>query len=157
MSDNPYDKIVFLDGTRVFKNSEAERLEAEVAKSLEDAWRCLIIKFAKLSPIDWYAERDHRTVGLLELKTREKKHDEHQTVFLAVRKWLALLLGSIGMGVPGLFVVRFTDGTFWIPVREIDPSRHMIGGRTDRGAPNDIEPGIRVEIAKMHKLEEAAA
>jgi hypothetical protein len=106
-----------------------------------------------LAPVDWYALRHARIVGVAELKSRTHSSFQYPTVFLNVRKWLALQIASIGMGVPGLFVVRFTDGIAWIPIADIDPRRMILGGcsRVVK-AESDIEPVIEVLIATMKLL-----
>lgn len=141
---------VNVDGTPIFKAPEDERSEREVADVLERVWRCELRPFGKLSAIDWFAVRDERMVGLLELKSRSHPQDRYDTVFLNVRKWLALTLGEAGLGTPSIFVVRFTDALKSIRVSKIDATRHRIGG-TSRivKARSDIEPVIEVPVKDM--------
>jgi hypothetical protein len=149
---------VHLDGTPVFQNAEDGAAEQSIATALEQRWSCNIRSFGALSPVDWYAERYGRLVGVLELKARTHAHRTHATVFLNVRKWLALSLASVGLGCPALFVVRFTDRICWTRLHEIDTSRHRIGGclRIVKSV-NDIEPIIEVSVASMHVLGLVAA
>jgi hypothetical protein len=150
-----YDRkaALHLDGTQVFANSADVAAEQNVGKLLEAAWRCSIRSFGALSPIDWYAERDGRLVGLVEIKARSHASDRYPTVFLNVRKWLALQLGAIGLGCPALYAVKFEDGVFWIEVANVDAKAHSIGGclRIVKSA-NDIEPVIAVRILDMRRL-----
>jgi hypothetical protein len=144
---------VHLDGTPIFKTKEDRDNEATVAQLIEAAWGCKLGEFGALSPIDWYAQRDGRLVGLLELKTRWHPRDDYPGVFLNARKWLALSLGSIGMGVPALFVVKFTDGVYWVPISKVDATTHRIGGCSVRvKSVNDIEPIIEVPLSTMVEL-----
>lgn len=142
-----------LDGSPVFQTQGDRKNERDVAAALEAHWKCAIRGFGMLSPVDWYAERDGRLVGLLELKSRPHPHDKYPTVFLNIRKWLALKLGSIGMGCPSLFVVRFADGIWWIKVDVIDARNCRIGGcaRVVKSH-SDIEPIIEVPVDTMNKL-----
>ena len=143
-----------LDGTPIFQNQEDRAHETEVARELEEHWRCTIRPFGMLSPVDWYAERDGRLVGILELKSRSHPHNKYDTVFLNVRKWLALRLASLGMGCPSLFVVRFTDSIRWIKVDEIDARNYRIGGCVKQvKSHSDIEPVIEVVVDMMKPLE----
>lgn len=143
----------FVDGSPVFKSEEDERNEGTVAGDIERAWGCDARSFGKLAPIDWWFSRHGRVVGIGELKSRTHPHSQYPTVFLNVRKWLALVLASSGMGVPAIFVVRFSDDTRWIPVRDIDASNVSVGGLTHTvKSRNDIEPVIGVPVAVMRTL-----
>jgi hypothetical protein len=147
--------VPHLDGSPIFKSPNDERSETEVSALVERAWRCTLGSFGRLSAIDWYATRDGRLVGLIELKSRAHASGRYETVFLNVRKWLALSLASAGLGVPALFIVRFTDGVRYIPLSEIDARRITVGGlRSIVKSRNDVEPIIEVEVKAMRALEE---
>lgn len=94
--------------------------------------------------------RHGRLAGVLELKQRSHESTKYDTVYLNVRKWLALQLASVGLKCPGIFVARFTDGLFWIPVQDIDASKVSISGcaRVNKSRA-DVEPMIEVQISKM--------
>ena len=152
-----YERVstTFVDGSPVFKSEEDERNEGAVAGDIERAWGCDARSFGKLAPIDWWFSRHGRVVGVGELKSRTHPYSQYPTVYLNVRKWLALLLAANGMGVPAVFVVRFSDCTKWIPVTEIDASSVSIGGLTRTvKSRNDIEPVIEVPVIKMRMLGE---
>lgn len=158
MSYYERDGIVHLDGTRIFRSQQDELNEEEVAFRLADGWRCQVRSFGMLAPVDWYAIRDGRLVGVLELKSRPHPSSRFPTVFLNVRKWLALRLAATGLGVPDLFVVRFEDGIWWTPVSEIDASRIQIAGCTRSvKSRSDVEPVIHVPVAAMRALEQQRA
>lgn len=142
-----------LDGSPIFKTAADEASEQAVAEMLERAWGCTLRSFGRLSVIDWYAERHGRLVGLAELKSRSHPAGKYPTVFLNVRKWLALMLGSTGLGVPALFVVRFEDGVRWLPVADVDASRQRVGGcRRQVKSRSDVEPVIEVPIEALRAL-----
>lgn len=142
------------DGTPLFYYEVDQNVEAAMAARLERAWRCSILPFGKLCQIDFYASRHGRLVGVIELKNRTHSISEFSTVFLNVRKWLALTMASIGLNVPALFVVSFSCGAVkWINVSDI-----VIGSIPVRGcyrhikSHSDIEPVIEVPIAALHDL-----
>jgi hypothetical protein len=152
---NYYDRtsLTYLDGTKIFKSEDDEKSEFEVAALLEKFWSCQMHSFGKLALIDWYAERAGRVIGVVELKTRSHAHDHYPTVFLNVRKWLALMMASIGLGVPGIFVVRFTDKVMWISIANIESDGVSIRGcKKIVKSRNDIEPVFDVPIAQMSDL-----
>lgn len=146
---------VHLDGSQIFTAPQDVLAETEVAARLEADWKCVLHRFGLLSPIDWYSTRDGRMVGVLELKTRSHARATHETVFLNIRKWLGLMLAQTGLGVPALFVVKFTDDIGWCRITDIDASRHRIAGCTRRvKSASDIEPVIEVPVALLKSLVE---
>lgn len=148
--------IVHLDGTNVFQTAEDRNNERTTAALIEKAWGCKLISFGALSPVDWHAERFGRTVGILELKSAHRSKDQYPHAILNVRKWFALMLGTLGLDVPAIFVVRFNDAVLWVPVKKIDARKMRLGGCSRRVKnDNDIEPVILVPIAEMHQLEDS--
>lgn len=142
------------DGGPLFANDLDKRYEADIQALVEEKWNCQVLPFGQLCPVDYYAIRDGRIVGVLEIKARQHESGKYPTVFLNVRKWLALRLASLGMNCPAVFVVRFTDGIYYIPVDEIDTKQMTLGGthgivksHTDR------EPVIHVPVASMKRLD----
>jgi hypothetical protein len=146
------------DGTRIFQSQTDSAHEVAVADILAVAWRCEMHRFGALAPVDWYALRHGRIVGIVELKSRTHGSDKYPTVFLNFRKWLALQLGAIGLGVPASFVVRFTDCLMWAPLQDIDPRQTRVGGCAKHVKPvSDIEPVIEVPVASMRRLSSEAS
>lgn len=149
------ENVVHLDGTRIFQNAGDRAAEDAVAHQVTRAWNCDVCRFGALSAVDWYATRHGRVVGVLELKSRSHALAKYPTVFLNVRKWLALQLAAVGMGVPAIFVVRFTDALTWAPLADIDPRAVRIAGCSRRvKSDNDVEPVIDVPVAAMRRIEE---
>ena len=147
------EKLTHLDGTPVFATTEDVRNEDEVARLCENAWRCDLHRFGQLSAVDWYATRVGRMVGVLELKSRTHESDRYPTVFLNVRKWLALQLAATGLGLPALFVVRFTDGVRWIRLADVNARAVRIGGtRHIVKSRSDVEPVIDIPISTLSIL-----
>lgn len=133
--------------------------QTEVANLLGGYWHCTPRHFGRWAPIDWYLERDGKVKALAELKCRTHPSTEHATVWINVRKWLALMMASQGMGVPSFFIAKFTDTILWIRVAEIDARNFIIGGcrkavktETDRR-----EPLIDIPIKDMQVLKQKPA
>lgn len=149
------------DGRRFFATEEDEAREDSTARLVAAAFGCELRRYAPLCPIDFYAVRDGALVGHLELKVRKCASSTYATVFLSVRKWLALTLAQTGLGVPSLFVVRFRedDVTRWIRVSDVDPTQVWIAGDRRSQVPHptrDIEPLITVPVDAMTALEGVA-
>lgn len=144
---------VHLDGTPIFQTADDQRNEREVADLVARAFRCEIVPLGLLAAVDWWAVRDGRPVAMLELKSRTHASTRFADVFLNVRKWLALMLGPFGMGLPALYVVRFTDGVRWINVLDVDARMWSMGGTAKRvKSSTDREPVINVPISAMKVL-----
>jgi len=142
------------DGTPVFATKIDVHNEQDAMVALAQGWDCEIKPFGRLCPVDFYAIRDGRLVAVIESKSRTHNSNAFPTVFLNVRKWLALSLASVGLGVPAIFVVDFADGVRkWININGIDVGKVSIAGcRQTVKSHTDIEPVIEVPVAKMHQL-----
>lgn len=144
-----------IDGTPIFQTREDRINEDAVARTLEKHFGCEIRSFGALAVLDRYAVRGDRLVGVLEIKARGHATNAYPTVYLSVRKWFALIMAPVGLGVPGIFVVRFTDQIRWIRANDVDGTKHLIvGTRRIAKSPSDKEPMIKVPVAAMTALEE---
>jgi len=139
-----------------FETEEDRTRARQVAAVLADRWHCELCEFGDLATIDWYARRDRRLVALLELKCRvNRTSDRFPTTMLSLRKWMALTFAALALGVPPFFVVRFTDGIFFIDIRTLDTTNHCVTGRRDRSAVTrfDVEPAIEFPVAAMTRVD----
>jgi len=145
--------------TPVYFSEKDKENEAAVVGILSKKWNCTFHSFGMYFPIDFYALRDNKMVGVIEIKTRNKSSRDYSYVFLALRKWISLGLVQNGLGVPAIFVVQFTDRLMFIPFDKIDAKRFEVGGRKDRngGGGNDLEPLIKVDIAEMKDVDESTS
>jgi hypothetical protein len=154
-----------VDGTLIFNSKKDEANEQAIAELLAAAWGCEVRPFAKLSVLDFYAVREGRLVGVAELKSHPYESTKYPTTWLAVRKYMALVLADIALGVPGVFVARFADKSFWIPISQIYAKGAVMRGITGENEykrRGDTEPIINVPIKNMrelgkHKTSEPAA
>lgn len=142
-----------IDGSPIFATEQDKSAEDAVAVQVEREWGCEIRRFGALSPVDWFATRSGRVIGVLEVKSRSHPSTKYATVYLNVRKWLALTLASVGMGVPALYLVQFSDGVRWCRVADVDASRIKVGGCAEIvKSRSDIEPVIEVPVGLMRPL-----
>jgi len=136
----------------MFQTSKDLTRQKEIAEAVGKAWDCKVTGFGDMNAVDYWFEKYKRCVAVGELKDRPHSINKYPTVFLSMRKWMALHLAATGMGVKGLYIVQFTDHLMYVDVYEVDAVRHMVGGRTDRGAQNDIEPLIEVPIGQLRAV-----
>jgi hypothetical protein len=152
---NDREPLRHVDGSPIFLTPADRANEAAIATRIAAAWKCELHPFAALCPVDWYATRKDRVVGVLELKTRDVSSTDFETVFLSVRKWLVLRMAGLGLGVPAMYVVAFRDRLLCCNVAEVDTADTMMGGAPQRKhpTPSNIEAMIRVKIAEMTPIE----
>lgn len=149
--------IIHIDGTAMFTQPEDTAAEKAVAAQISAQWGIQLQSFGLFAAIDWYAQRNGHVVGVLELKARSHASTYYPTVFLNVRKWLAMMLARIGLGVPAWYVVKFTDIVMYIEIAEVDARRMRMGGcKTYVKSRSDIEPVIEIPIEAMTPLRSAA-
>lgn len=124
--------------------------ETAAAARLEAAWGVTLHRYPRLNAVDWYAERDDRLVGHVEIKVRTCTATTYPTVYLSLRKYLSLLTLEQATGARSAFVAGFACGTLlWTPITEVDARDVVMAGRHDRGYASDREPMILVPIPGM--------
>lgn len=147
------ESATFVDGSPIFKTEADRRNEETVAGLIKSAWRCELLSMGELSAVDWCAIRDGRIVGWCELKSRSHEVGKYPTVFLNLRKWLALQFASLGNGAPPIFIVKWVDDVRWINVHKIPQIKMSLGGCGQVvKARSDWEPVIEVPIPQMVSL-----
>lgn len=124
--------------------------ETAAAARLEATWGVTLHRYPRLHAVDWYAERDDRLVGHVEIKVRTCTATTYPTVYLSLRKYSSLLMLEQATGARSAFVAGFACGTLlWTPITDVDARDVVIAGRTDRGLGSDREPMILVPIPGM--------
>jgi len=116
---------------------------------LEKKWGCTFRRFGAYSPIDFSLHKNGKLIAVAEFKRRHRTRTEFDDIYLNLQKWMSLQFTSLGLEVPGLFIVAFNDGIFWCDIATIDPSNHRVTGRTDRGRKADIQPVIKIPTGVM--------
>ena len=123
--------------------------EQEVAQKLEEWYSCKVRRWGKYSPIDFWCERDGQAIAVAELKTQLRPGLKFATI--AVRKWLALQLWSVGTDYPALFLCRkFTGEIYAANVFSMDARACMTVSGVGGGKP---EPMLWVPFENMKLLE----
>lgn len=141
------------DAVGAMQNQSDRQREIEVASMIGDRWRCDVRPFPRFSPIDWFAARGDSMEALIELKCRSHTANHYPTVFLGASKWMALAHGALAFGCRGIFVVRFTDGVWWIDIDRIDTLRNRVcGGVRPTRPTQDILPAVEIPIGSLAPL-----
>ena len=134
--------------------SDADRAsQDEVRAIMAERFGLDVRSFGTLSEVDFYLARAGKVVAVAELKVRKNASTAYPTVFLSVRKWLALAMLGFGHGCHALFVARFTDCIKWIRLSDVDASRTLyFDTRRVYRIESDRELVIEVPVADMRTL-----
>lgn len=138
----------------VFNRGLDRENERVVAAQMEAAFKCTVHDFGSLNDVDFWLEKDGALAAYVEMKTRTQSSTKFPTVYLSIRKWLAMNLLSVGVEVPCLFVVKFSDEVRWINLKDVDARSTHICERSDHRAANDREPVVLVPVSDMTILPE---
>jgi hypothetical protein len=126
--------------------------EDSVADIVATRWGCRHVKLGGLSPLDRLLFRGDTPKGYIEIKCRTNAHDYYPDYMIDAGKMDACMAIAKDEGVPFFLIVQFTDGVYWIKVEKGSFSNRKIGGRTDRGDPNDIEECCYVPMSLWRRL-----
>ena len=151
--------FVNTDGSPLFCQDYDKENEQEVVAELSRGWKCEIKPFGRLCPIDYFAIKDGRMAGLVEIKSRTHPSTKYDDVFLNLRKWSALAQAQAAFGCPAVFVVKFTDKIMFIRLFDIDTrgAIEIRGCREIVKSHSDREPVILVKIENMSELKHLPA
>lgn len=146
------------DGSIAYQSDGDAFNERRIKARLEAAWGCTLNRYPRLHVIDYWAERDERVVGHVEVKARTHTAGTYDTLYLNLRKYMNLYTLEAATGVPSTFVAAFACGTIkWINVLDIDARELRPAGMVkDRGVilSSDREPIVLIKVADMSTLEE---
>jgi hypothetical protein len=106
-------------------------------------------------PIQYKADyaflRDGELKALVEIKCRNVSHDKYDTIMLSLLKWHDVNAMASAANVPAMFVVRYTDGIYSIPLREM-PDEITMGGRALMRDARDRELVVHYRVDRMRKI-----
>lgn len=135
-----------------FQTETDLRWQEAVGRRLHEVWGATLHSFGPMDEVDGWVERKGEVWAVCEIKRRRVPADRYPTIWVALRKWTSLMMIGQGFGVPGLFIVHYDDGIKWIEAKDCVRYKVVIGGRDDRGVPNDHEPVIDVPVGELHDL-----
>ena len=86
------------DGVRGFATKQDVWNQQKAATEFANVLGAEMKEFGQLCAIDYYALVKGKMAGVVEVKCRSHESSRFPTVFLNVRKWLALQMASVGLG-----------------------------------------------------------
>ena len=134
----------------VYESEQDLFRERQLAVKAERAWRCQMVKQSKFNQFDYAAVRDGRVVAFIEMRNRSTPFEKYPTMILSANKMQAAQSMHLATGLPCLFLVQWTDATGFVSMLNQYPV--IMGGRTDRNDPADIEALSSIPIGDFTLL-----
>jgi hypothetical protein len=128
--------------------------EKRVAQKAAATWgECWAVKLPKQYRADFaFVDSKEAVLAWCEVKCRTNPHDRYPTYMLSLAKWMEAERMAESSGLPFYLLVEFTDGVYYLRVKKIDGLTVKMGGRTDRGDAQDVEPTIHIPIKHFKPL-----
>ena len=115
---------------------------------------CKVHTYPQLWPVDGYAFKERKVLGMLEIKGASKVRD---IGYLNFRKYLNLRDATrySNNNIPGYFVIYDGDGLHWIDIKELGTTvqvKMAIVGYVNLKSQADIEPAFQIKKSDMHLI-----
>lgn len=139
----------------VYETTKDEARELAIANHVAEMWFATPHKMPKFHEYDWVlCEFGDDVSAYMECKDRSTiEHDQYKYIILSAKKWAALAQMHASTGVPAVVVFRFSDGYYWVNVKN-QSMEVKYKGRKDRGDSQDIEACVCIYPDMMKKLKE---
>lgn len=138
------------------ERDQDRQAEQEVAEAVASIWNCQMVRLGEFDRVDYYAVRGEQVRAACEVKCRKNGLHKYPTVYLALRKWQALVLTGMAFGIAPFFIVQWTDALGYVNVLDVPPRELRLVGRFDRGLDNDREPCAEVPVELFTMLTKGA-
>ena len=117
--------------------------------------KCKVHTYPQLWPVDGYAYKEKRVMGMLEIKGASKVRD---IGYLNFRKYINLRDATrvSNNNIPGFFVIYDDDGLHWIDIKELGVKIQVemaMVGYTILKSQADIEPAFQIKKSDMKHMD----
>lgn len=140
----------------LWETADDLKREADVVALYAQYKNCDYEKLPIAYKADYAFLRDGEIVAFIEIRCRNVAHDEYPTIMLSLLKWHDVNAMAKAAGVPAMFVVRYTDGVYAIPFREM-PDEITMGGRALQRDSRDREPVVHYNVSRMRRFDNECA
>lgn len=124
--------------------------ELQIAAIFCEVFGCKYEQFPPLHHLNGKFVLNGRTVAVVEIKQRRNKSIKYPTLMISAAKCANGREWAQKENAPFILLVKFTDGLFMIKVTH--NYQESIGGRVDRGDPDDLERCAYIPIEKFYKV-----
>lgn len=130
-----------------YETDQDRSREQDIADKLAQLWDCSFVKTPRFYPFDYTILRKDTAVAFCEVKCRAK---QYPTLMLSLHKWTTGVQLSRDTGLPFIVVASVPDGIHWHEV-VAKPYSIVVGGRSDRGDPEDKEPCVLLPFEEFKR------
>lgn len=135
-----------------YENRETLQAEAATMSAVCESWGATAKKLPSRYQIDWAVmDSTGAMKAWAECKRRHHKFGQYDTLMLSLGKYREGRQLSLDTGMPFLLIVEWDDGIRWMRGSSDMPAIG-VGGRDDRGDPDDIEPCVFIPIESFKPL-----
>lgn len=128
------------------KNIDNEKI---AAKEIARVIGCNVMRNKKLCAFDYSFIKDNNIKAIGEIKVRSCFRNQYKTFFISADKVLKCKEFASTFDIKFLLFVWWGDGIYMLDVMETSHDYLDIGGRTDRGDAQDIEPMVHYSVEKF--------
>tara|TARA_R110000751_G_scaffold101852_3_gene196191 strand:+ start:569 stop:1066 length:498 start_codon:yes stop_codon:yes gene_type:complete len=136
----------------MYESGEDLASEAEIIDLIEKKWVCQSSKLAIKHQLDYLLLRNQKGVAWVEIKARGTPLRQYPSCMIAMTKIMAARALSETSKLPSFLVVRWSDNCGYIRIDTLLDFEISMGGRTDRGDKQDIEPVMLIPIHNFTEL-----
>ncbi len=135
----------------VYETENDLRNERDVVESLSNLWCTKSHKMPRAYSLDYLLTRERKAVAFVEIKCRQVPSWQYDTLMISMAKILKGRAITRETELPSLLVVKWNDMVGYVYMSEIDMDI-QVGGRTDRGDAQDIEPVCMIPIENFRRI-----
>lgn len=140
------------DGMRPMYESQGDlSTEREIISTVAEKWKVSPLKLPIAYSFDFSMYRGDALKAVVEVKRRKHRFGHFPDVILSLAKFNTAL-SFINMGIPAIFVVEFDDGIRFHRFDPDFPYNFSMGGRSDRGDWQDVEPVVLIPTETFKTL-----
>lgn len=123
--------------------------EGEVAKKIASMYRARLHKLKPKYGVDYLALRYERPWAYMEIKCRTTDRLKYPTYLISVDKIESGVRHAALLGIKAILLVQWRDVLGWVNMNDVAYGGKCvvaIGGRTDRGDAQDLEPVYHIPV-----------
>lgn len=141
---------VAIDMRPLYETQKDRDNEEIVAKFLAEKFNCEYFKLPIAYKADYAFLRDDKVVGLVEVRCRNVKFSDYETIMLSVHKRMDCLALAQSLDVPVIFAIHYDDGIYSIDLSK-QPDYASVGGRNQVRDWQDIEIVFHYKTGRLQK------
>ena len=119
-----------------------------------EVWKCVAEKLPMKYELDYLLLREGKGVAWLEIKSRTNTRLAYPTYMISLGKIMAARRLSEASQLQSFLLIQWSDACGYIRIDSLLDFRTAVGGRTDRGDEQDIEPVAMIPVGEFALLQD---